>query len=423
MPNVTYPLDLTGVAPTNLIENELHTVSESHYRDYFFIVPNFSPFYIDNFSAKITTNGNTRELVEDVDFSFAIPYIAGTRTTGKAMYGAITLHNLEMNGILSLTYQTVGGDQVADRLYVLTILADKAYNPRTTIWELLTNVPNAFPPLPHYQDYDEFYGQEEVVNQLGAIRDAIANGSVDVKSKLDEVLQLIGPGGLLNFLPLSGGTMTGDLILNDDPHTDLQAATKRYVDSNIINQSSLASILSNYVDRDYFTKLVDELRLFVVHNSSSSAFYEELRQLKNHLEQKLYQQILPNYLTRTQFNELADDLKVYVTYMVDRASSYQNEILTYSALLEVLKDYVTNDTLTTKYLDATTVTSMIDELKTELNRTQLNTVKKEDVLTILKSNNVNQSQLQAIETQIADLQTKYDEIKARMSVLDTTIHS
>ena len=41
MPNVTYPLDLTGVAPTNLIENELHTVSESHYRDYFFIVPNF----------------------------------------------------------------------------------------------------------------------------------------------------------------------------------------------------------------------------------------------------------------------------------------------------------------------------------------------------------------------------------------------
>ena len=160
-----------------------------------------------------------------------------------------------------------------------------------------------------------------------------------------------------------------------------------------------------------------------MHNSSSSAFYEELRQLKNHLEQKLYQQILPNYLTRTQFNELADDLKVYVTYMVDRASSYQNESLTYSALLEVLKDYVTNDTLTTKYLDATTVTSMIDELKTELNRIQLNTVKKEDIISMIRTNNVNQSQLQAIETQIADLQTKYDEIKARMSVLDTTIHS
>jgi prefoldin subunit 5 len=50
-------------------------------------------------------------------------------------------------------------------------------------------------------------------------------------------------------------------------------------------------------------------------------------------------------------------------------------------------------------------------------------VKKEDVLTILKSNNVNQDQIQAIETQIADLQTKYDEIRARMSILDTTIHS
>ena len=33
-----------------------------------------------------------------------------------------------------------------------------------------------------------------------------------------------------NYLPLSGGTMTGDLILNGSPETDNQAATKRYVD-------------------------------------------------------------------------------------------------------------------------------------------------------------------------------------------------
>ena len=33
-----------------------------------------------------------------------------------------------------------------------------------------------------------------------------------------------------NYLPLSGGTMTGDLILNGPPETDNQAATKRYVD-------------------------------------------------------------------------------------------------------------------------------------------------------------------------------------------------
>lgn len=33
-----------------------------------------------------------------------------------------------------------------------------------------------------------------------------------------------------NYLPLSGGTMTGDLLLNRDPVSSLQAVTKRYVD-------------------------------------------------------------------------------------------------------------------------------------------------------------------------------------------------
>lgn len=36
------------------------------------------------------------------------------------------------------------------------------------------------------------------------------------------------------YLELSGGTMTGDLILNADPTTNLQAATKQYID-NLIN--------------------------------------------------------------------------------------------------------------------------------------------------------------------------------------------
>src|SRR5690606_21903574 len=34
-----------------------------------------------------------------------------------------------------------------------------------------------------------------------------------------------------SFLPLAGGTMTGNLILNADPTIDLQAATKHYVDT------------------------------------------------------------------------------------------------------------------------------------------------------------------------------------------------
>lgn len=43
-----------------------------------------------------------------------------------------------------------------------------------------------------------------------------------------------GSGGEVEGLPISGGTMTGPLTLAADPVTNLQAATKQYVDANAI---------------------------------------------------------------------------------------------------------------------------------------------------------------------------------------------
>lgn len=286
MPNITYPLDTSGVAASNLVVDEIHTVAESQFRDYYFIVPNFSPFFIDNFSITYITGSNSRILQEDVDFSFALPYVAGTRTTGKAMYGAITLHNLDMNGVLKITYQTIGGDQIADRLYVLTVLSDKAYNPRTTIWDIITNVPNAFPPVPHYQDFDQFYGQEEVVIALGQIRDAIANHAINVSQQLSDILHYIGANGLSDFLALTGGTMIGPLYLSGDPANNLQATTKQYVDNNFINIANLSSSLSGYVTSTQLTTLLDEIRVYIDVVTNNSAFYSQLTQFRKYVENK-----------------------------------------------------------------------------------------------------------------------------------------
>ncbi len=243
---VTYPLDLSGVSPANLVPNELHAVNEAHFKDYYFIVPNFAPFYIDNFQASVIVNGVTRPLTEDVDFSFALPYVTGTRTTGKGMYGAITLNNLDLNGLIKINYQTVGGDQIADRLTVLTVLADKAYNPRTTIWDILTNVPTAFPPVPHYQDYDNFYGQEQLVNALIQIRDAILTNSSMTSEKLAEFLNLTTTGTLTGFVNKTGDTVTGTLQLLQSPVNPLDAVNKDYVDNHTVSVETFTSTIAEY---------------------------------------------------------------------------------------------------------------------------------------------------------------------------------
>jgi hypothetical protein len=253
---VTYPLDLSGNSPGNLVTGELHSVNEAKFKDYFFIVPNFAPFFIDNFSATFTLGNVTRPLVEDVDFSFTLQAVTGTRSTGKLMYGGITVHNLDINGIITMNYQTIGGGNIADRLMVLTVLADKAYNPRTTIWDIL-NVPSEFSPSHHYQDYDDYLGQEAVVQALGEIRDAILQNSSLTQEQLAIFLDTINSGVLGSYLRKTGDTMTGRLILAGNPVEELEAVTKKYVDDNTIDSNEIASTLSNYHSAAYTNQLLD----------------------------------------------------------------------------------------------------------------------------------------------------------------------
>lgn len=255
---VTYPLDLSGIAPASLVKEELHSANESRFRDYNFIVPIHAPFYVDNFKASVTIGSVETPMVEDVDFSFALPYVTGTRTTGKQMYGAITIHNANLNGIISIDYQTVGGDKTANRLEVLALLAEKAYNPRTTIFDLLLNAPAQFPPVPHYNDYDSFYGQDKVVEALIDIRDAILANSSLTQEQIGQFLQTMNAGVLGNFVRKEGDVMTGPLLLSGVPMEPGHAANKAYVDSVSIDQTELLSALSNYHTANYVNAELDK---------------------------------------------------------------------------------------------------------------------------------------------------------------------
>ncbi|MDD2819169.1 MAG: hypothetical protein PHN51_10320 [Candidatus Nanopelagicales bacterium] len=254
----TYPLDTSGVSPLNRVTNELHTVSEAQFRDYHFLVPNFAPFYVDNFGMSLIVNNVETPLVEDVDFSFALPYVTGTRITGKQMYGSLTLHNLDANGILKITsYQTVGGDKVVDRNLVLTMLAEKAYNPRTTVFDLIANLPTSWPPTPHYQDYSSFYGQEQLVAVLQEIVNAIANNASFTSATIQNFLSDFNSGTSTNYIRKSGDAMLGPLELPGMPGQPEHAVNKAYVDQLISAGQDVASLLANYVTNDVYQSGMD----------------------------------------------------------------------------------------------------------------------------------------------------------------------
>ena len=171
---MTYPYDTTGLSPSNLITDEVHTVTEANYRDYFYIVPKNAPFFANN-KLKITysTNTDSRVLVNGVDYFPCLIYEAATRSLGVPLYGGMSFNSSIQTGYVTIEYQTIGGDYVANIGIVLERLASIVFNPKTTLWDTLTNVPVIWPPDAHTIDNSLLFGQEQLIESLNSIKEAI----------------------------------------------------------------------------------------------------------------------------------------------------------------------------------------------------------------------------------------------------------
>ena len=179
MPNtVTYPFDPTGLAATNLVANEQHTLTSVNSTTYRLIIPKFAPFHVNNFEmVHITMDGVETPLTEGVDFNFVFLYLGASRSIGTVVYGGITLLNELVDGYIKIKrYQTLGGEWCCDQQYVLNLLADIVFNPRTVPWEKLTNVQQVFPPINHDQAMDWIKGHDDLIQAVNGLADTIVNG-------------------------------------------------------------------------------------------------------------------------------------------------------------------------------------------------------------------------------------------------------
>lgn len=170
----SYNLDITGIDPNNLVVNEVHMVTEINSATYDLIIPKFGPFYLPNFNLEhLAEDGSVRPLYENTDYVLVLPFVGGIRSLGQVIYGGISISTLFATGALRVTYQTLGGSWTADSSYVLEYLANRVYNPRVTTWDLVTNVQQVFPPIAHNNDFNNFYGQEQLIESINQITAAI----------------------------------------------------------------------------------------------------------------------------------------------------------------------------------------------------------------------------------------------------------
>ncbi len=225
---VSYPFDTTGLALTNLIVDEIHTLTEVNDQNYRILIPEFAPFYLDNLQIKHTDlSGQTHILTEGPDYTICLPYIGATRSIGKMLYGGITINRDDINGLIKVTYQTLGGDWTADRLMVLEALAEYVYNPRITVWDIVTNKPNQFPPINHDQSMNYIYGHQDLIDSINDLADQVAQGP---NPSTGIVLHLIDENNPHQVTKEQVGLgLVANLPLATDEEVDLLAPVDKYM--------------------------------------------------------------------------------------------------------------------------------------------------------------------------------------------------
>lgn len=285
-----YPFDTTSTLASNLIKNETHFAGESEYYGKWFIVPEFGPFYLNNFKITATTNGVVRELTIGVDYAFTFFYKAGSQSIGIPLFGGITLNksSVNKNDIINITYQTLGGDWVADRIYVINQLLATSYNPILTVLDLLTDKLSPFPDIKSPYVINPEYGAQGLVvairnlavaiSKQETLADIIAHLS-DFNNPHMDTKAMIGLPDMQNY-PIALDSEVGALIPGEKyivlsqlisammgVNITLTAAVNVYGPKLVYTGTTANYVISDFDSRQTYTYSVDQGSITLVNDT------------------------------------------------------------------------------------------------------------------------------------------------------------
>ena len=176
MTTYTFPYDPTGLALSNIIESELHSVQPpDDIQDASFIVPRAAPFFKDGLEVRTTNPTTGPILVEGVDFVLGHKFIEAIEALGKPIYGSIILLNRQYTGNVYVTYNTLGGAYTLDDYRIVETITRRYHDVFFVSWTEIDGLPVAFPPATHPVDGEDLTGLAEVVQAIEDIALAITN--------------------------------------------------------------------------------------------------------------------------------------------------------------------------------------------------------------------------------------------------------
>lgn len=226
-----YPLDPTGINPTNKILSEEHDLGTGVNRA---IVPDYSAFYSE--SMEVYVEDRVDPLVPHHQYILAQLHADASAALDKEVCMVVVVTDQAIMGKVRLTYQTVGGDFSVSVDALRKAIEDEDLDDRTVSWGDLIARPDAFPPAPHLHDIGDLYGFEYVVEALEALRNAILIGDEAMHEELRQFIRY-EDGLLRDSITALDGRFQAHVQDHENPH----ATTKGQVGLGLVDNYATAT--------------------------------------------------------------------------------------------------------------------------------------------------------------------------------------
>lgn len=166
-----YPLDLTGLLPSNKIKDEEHTLSAINGADRQMIVPILAPFFGESLVVKYyDASVAPKTAILHLDYVPVCEFQQLSAMCQTPVYGAVGFLNSSIEGRVVITYQTIGGDFVIDRNKLYRELATQIANPRQIDMSAVVDLPAYLPVDAHEHDFNtDLVGLSSAVTLLGEV--------------------------------------------------------------------------------------------------------------------------------------------------------------------------------------------------------------------------------------------------------------
>lgn len=243
-------LDTSGTNPNNRIDNLPFILPSPQYRNFRCVISNNGPFYRNSHQVHhVLPNNSLVLLTEGVHYLLGHRYGDASKQTQRRIYGSVCIIDDSLIGSIRLSANFLGGNYTLTTQQVQNALMAISSNPRDISWEMLLNIPDAFPPGPHEHTDTDIAGIPEVIDGLQAIIAAINaqpipltpqthNAAVAaINLRIDDFLDQLG-----NL----GTTVSGSIL--QAINAAINALTVRVVALELFQSTLNSSILPALVD-------------------------------------------------------------------------------------------------------------------------------------------------------------------------------